>query len=69
MTQSRKQSAVEALVNIAVGFVVALVSQLVIFPLYGVYVPLSTDLVITAWFTVISLARSYLLRRFFNGLR
>lgn len=67
MSQTKIQSALEALTNIAVGFGVALVSQLVIFPLYGVHVPLSTDLAITAWFTVISLVRSYVLRRIFNA--
>jgi hypothetical protein len=69
MSQSRKASLIEAVVNIAIGFGVALVSQLIIFPLYGVHVPLSTDLAITAWFTLISLVRSYALRRVFNKLR
>ncbi len=67
MSQSRKSSLVEALTNIAVGFGVALVSQLIIFPLYNVHVPFTTDLVITLWFTVISLVRSYFLRRLFNA--
>jgi hypothetical protein len=69
MSQSRKASLIEAAANIAIGFGVALVSQLIIFPLYGVHVPLSTDLAITAWFTLISLVRSYALRRLFNKLR
>lgn len=66
MSQSKKGSAIEALVNVAVGFIVALVSQIIIFPMYGVHVDIYADLMITAWFTVISLARSYALRRFFN---
>lgn len=67
MSQSRKASLVEAFANIAVGFGVALVSQLIIFPWYGIHVPFTTDLVITCWFTVISLVRSYCLRRVFNA--
>ena len=67
MSQSRKGSMVEAAFNVLVGFGVALVSQLVIFPLYGVHVPLSTNLMITVWFTFISLVRSYCLRRLFNS--
>lgn len=66
--QSRLGSFVEAGANIAVGFSVALVSQLVIFPHYGIHVPLSTNFWISAWFTLISLVRSYVLRRYFNGL-
>ena len=64
--QARRHSFAEACLNVAVGYAVALVSQLLVFPLYGINVPLSTNLAIGAWFTVISIARSYLLRRAFN---
>lgn len=67
MTQTRLGSLIESLANIAIGYWVALLSQIVIFPLYGVHVPLSADLAIGAWFTLVSLARSYVLRRFFNA--
>lgn len=66
MSQSRKRSALEAVSNVAIGYGVALLSQLAIFPLYGIHVPLSTNVWIGAWFTVISLVRSYCLRRWFN---
>lgn len=67
MSQSRIASAVEACTNIAVGAGVALGSQLVIFPLCGVNIPLHDNIAITGWFTLVSLARSYVLRRLFNG--
>ena len=67
MEQSRLGSLIEALVNIMIGYVVAISSQVVVFPLFGIYVPLSTNLWIGAWFTVISLVRSYVLRRWFNA--
>lgn len=69
MSQSKTQSAIEACANVAVGYLVALLSQLLVFPMFGIYVPLSTNLWIGAWFTVISLVRSYVLRRWFNGLK
>lgn len=56
----------ESCTNIVVGFGVALLSQLVIFPMYGIHIPFSVDLYITLWFTLISLIRSYCLRRWFN---
>lgn len=34
--QSRRQPLVESLVSVAIGFVVALLSQLAIFPLFGI---------------------------------
>lgn len=67
MNQSRYQSAVEACANVAVGYGVALASQLLNFLLFGIHIPLSSNLAIGAWFTVISLVRSYVLRRWFNG--
>lgn len=67
MTQTRIGSLVEALANVAIGAGIALGSQLVIFPAYGIHVSWGVDLAITAWFTVISIARSYVLRRYFNA--
>lgn len=67
MSQSRIGSLIESGTNIAIGYGIALASQLVIFPLYGVHIPLSDNIMIGAWFTVISLARSYAIRRWFNG--
>lgn len=64
--QSRLGSFIESLLNILVGSGVALLSQLIIFPLYGVHLPLQDNIMITIWFTFISIARSYTLRRVFN---
>ena len=65
-SQTRFQSLVESATNIAIGYSVALASQIVVFPLVGVYVDFSTNLEIGAYFTVISLVRSYFVRRWFN---
>lgn len=66
--QSRIGSILESVANITIGFGVALASQMLIFPLYGVHLPLADNLWITLWFTIISLARSYALRRAFNSI-
>lgn len=65
--QSRRASMIEAVANVAIGYFVAILSQLAVFPLFGIHVPLSANLWIGAWFTVISLVRSYALRRWFNA--
>jgi hypothetical protein len=67
MEQSRLGSLIEATFNTAIGFGVALLSQIVVFPLFDIHVPLSTNLGIGAWFTVISVVRSYVIRRWFNA--
>lgn len=67
--QTRTQSMIEAVANVLVGYFVAIISQVLVFPMFGIHVPLSSNLAIGAWFTVISLVRSYVLRRWFNGLK
>lgn len=66
MSQTRLQSAIESAVNVAIGYAVAVVSQLLIFPLFGISVSLAENLLIGGYFTIISLARSYAVRRWFN---
>lgn len=66
MTQTRLGSLIEASMNVAIGYGVALLSQFAIFPLFDIHVSLSANLAIGAWFTAISLARSYAIRRWFN---
>ena len=65
--QSRFASFIESIVNILIGYGVAVGSQLVIFPLFGINIPLSDNLAIGLWFTAISLVRSYVVRRMFNA--
>lgn len=68
MAQSKLGSLVEAAVNMAIGFAIAFAAQNVIFPLYGIHVSSGEHAQITVLFTVVSLARSYALRRLFNKL-
>lgn len=67
MEQSRLQSLIESIMNILIGYGVALLSQITIFPMFDIHVSLSTNLWIGAWFTMISLIRSYVIRRWFNA--
>ena len=60
-------SGVEAVTNVAVGYGVAVGTQLVVFPWFGLDVPMTDTLLIGAVFTVVSIVRSYALRRLFNG--
>jgi hypothetical protein len=64
--QTRLGSFIESIINILIGYFFALGSQLIIFPLVGIHVSLSTNLWIGLWFTIISLIRSYFVRRYFN---
>lgn len=66
--QSRRLSAAEAVANVVVGYGVAAATTALVLPLWGFDVGGVDALWISAVFTVVSLARSYLLRRLFNSL-
>lgn len=68
MGQSRLHSLSETLSSIAVGFVVSLLLQAVVLPLYGHHITLSQNVQITVIFTVASVLRTYAMRRLFNHL-
>jgi len=65
--QSRRHSLLESVTNVALGYLVAVGSQLIIFPLFSIRIPLRDNFAIGAYFTVISLLRSYTIRRLFNA--
>lgn len=65
--QSRKESMVEVVLSTTVGYLVALLGQWRIFPQFGIHVSSSTHLWIGAWFTLVSLLRGYVIRRWFNA--
>lgn len=67
MSQTKLGSLIEALVNILIGWVIAFVSQLVLFPRVGIHIPISTNFELSLYFTAISIARSYITRRYFNA--
>lgn len=69
MKQSRKASFAEALTNTAIGYGVALLTQLIAFPLVGVSASMGQNLTIGLVFTGVSIVRSYVLRRVFEAFR
>lgn len=68
MGQSKKMSALESVFNVMVGFGIAFLTQLVVFPIFDIHAPFETHVMISTIFTVVSLVRSYVLRRIFNKL-
>lgn len=64
--QKKSHSLIESLINVLIGYFIALAAQLIIFPRYGIHISMSDNLSIGALFTIVSIARSYVLRRLFN---
>ena len=69
MAQTKLGSFVESWANIVVGFGINFFANMAVLPLFGFKVSAGSAFEIGLIFTVISLARSYVLRRYFNGLR
>ena len=67
--QSRLMSLIEAATNIVVGYGLAVLTQMLVFPLFGLAVTISDNLLIGLIFTAVSIVRSYALRRGFEALR
>lgn len=65
--QSRTDSGIEVALNILIGATVSLAAQALIFPAYGIHVGATTHVAVVWWFTVVSVARQYVLRRLLNG--
>tara|TARA_B100000780_G_C20707920_1_gene281442 strand:- start:11 stop:241 length:231 start_codon:yes stop_codon:yes gene_type:complete len=59
----------EALTNVAVGYGIAVATQIAVFPVFGLHASLSDNLLMGAIFTVVSIVRSYSLRRMFEAIR
>ena len=69
MAQTKTGSLVEAAANIVVGFSINWCANMIVLPMFGMRLTGSTAFQIGLVFTGISLARSYVLRRWFNGLK
>lgn len=69
MKQSRTMSLLEAIANVAAGYGVAVATQILIFPVFGLQTTLAQNLKMGALFTVVSIVRSFVLRRMFESIR
>ena len=69
MKQSRLMSLVESVANVIIGYGVAVVTQILIFPIFGLHTTLEQNLQMGAVFTVVSIAWSFALRRLFEAVR
>jgi hypothetical protein len=62
-------SLLEALTNVVVGYALAVLTQMIVFPWFGLTPSLQENLAIGAAFVGVSLIRSYVLRRVFERWR
>ena len=65
--QTKKQSLIESLTSTTSGIIIGIVLNLTILPIFGYPVSLSDSLWISVIFTIVSIIRSYIIRRWFNS--
>ena len=69
MKQSRVMSMIEAATNVVVGYLLAIATQIVVFPWFGIETGIAEHMTIGLAFVVVSLLRGYALRRLFEMVR
>ena len=67
MSQTRLSSFIEAIINVAIGFVINFTANMFIFPLFGFHITPGANLLMGLIYTLISVVRSYAVRRWFNA--
>jgi hypothetical protein len=66
MSQTKKQSFIEANINTLAGFLISYITLQVINQIYDLSLTLWSSFEITLIFTLMSIVRNYAIRRFFN---
>ncbi len=64
--QTKTFSLIEALINVLTGWLVALATQLLVYPFFNINITLLANIKLSIIFVLVSLIRVYLIRRLFN---
>ena len=67
MSQTKLGSFIEAWVNVLIGFTINYIANLLIFPLFNFHITLLENFYMGLIYTLISVVRSYCIRRWFNA--
>ena len=65
--QSKRESMVETLTNVSIGWFISFIANMLVLPLFGYNINLTDGLLISIIFTIISIVRGYVVRRWFNS--
>ncbi|WP_229772944.1 DUF7220 family protein [Burkholderia cenocepacia] len=66
MSQTKRNSFIEAMTNTAIGYFINYTANLLIFPLFGMHISPKANILLGLIYTGISIVRGYVLRRVFN---
>jgi len=66
--QSQRMSMLETVVSVVIGYVLTVLMQYFLYPLFGITVPVNEALLISIVIVVIAFAKNFAVRRIFNAL-
>ena len=66
--QSKMESMIETLTSVFVGWLIGVILNMLVLPLFDYDVNLTDGVLISIIFTAVSVVRSYVVRRFFNSM-
>ena len=66
--QSQKGSLIEAISGTSIGLITSFIISVITYPLLGIEVSLGENLILTGIFFIVSIIRSYFVRRLFNKI-
>ena len=64
--QSKRESMIETLTNVGIGWFISFIANMLVLPLFGYNINLTDGVLISIIFTIISIVRGYVVRRWFN---
>ena len=65
--QTKKWSMIETLVSVGIGWLIGVILNMLVLPLFDYDVSLTDGVLISIIFTAVSVIRSYIIRRWFNS--
>lgn len=65
--QSKKESFIETLTSVFVGWLIGVILNMLVLPLFDYDITVIDSLWVSLIFTVVSVIRGYIIRRFFNS--
>ena len=65
--QSKRESMIETFMNVGIGWFISFIANMLVLPLFGYDINLTDGVLISIIFTIISIVRGYMVRRWFNS--
>lgn len=66
--QRKSHSIIESIINVIIGFGINFTANMLLFPLFGWKIDIKQNITLGIIYTLISICRSYILRRLFNRI-